>query len=87
MHHANSVRLLLALPVLAWSGWFGWQAQRLHAEDQVCLLFAGPRLPCGPGPDAWHRPLILAMLPPLALVVMWLWRTLNLHHQQHGSKT
>ena len=75
MRWHSTAAALLGLGTLAWLAFWAQQALGLWRRDQVCVLVAGPFLPCGPGPQAWQPPLIVALLPAALLGVMWALRS------------
>lgn len=58
---------MLGLGLIGWLALWAWRALRLWSANHACVLAAGPFLPCGPGPVAWQRPLIVALLPAALL--------------------
>lgn len=61
---------VVGLGVLAWACWWIEDSLAHWSRYRWCAYVAGPYLPCGPGPEAWMKPLILALLP-LAFVGLW----------------
>jgi hypothetical protein len=76
-HSRANVRLVtqvFAVAVLAWTVWWIHVSFAQWSRDQRCGYFAGPFLPCGPGPDAWKTPALIALLP---LTSIGLWCTIR----------
>jgi hypothetical protein len=71
-------RLLLTLPLLAWSGWFLRLAWQRHANDWFWATTGPPFLPADMSEyiaevslsTDWKTPLLYALLP-LAVVGLW----------------
>lgn len=58
---------MLGLGLIGWLALWAWRALQLWSANHACVLVAGPFLPCGPGPLAWQKPLIVALLPAALL--------------------
>lgn len=62
----RTFRQLLPFALLAWALFWLLVAFQQWRVDRMCVLVAGPWLPCGPGPDAWRWAMAcaaLALLP------------------------
>lgn len=67
-------RLLLALPLLGWSGWFLWSAFGRWRHESICAMVCGPFVPVELADHYrrafdWQTPLALAGAPLLALAL------------------
>lgn len=81
MRVAYPVRLLLALPVLAWSGWFLWAAFKRWQFSVFCSMACPAFIDAETAPAHframdWQTPLLLACLPLAALGAAVLLRAL-----------